>query len=74
MTGMDEKGCSNLSAPVFKEGVMPVPLSLEQEVRGADSLSQPRCLWSCLAWQVPTGEHNSAEGRSGLTPPPVPAC
>lgn len=74
MTGMDEKGHCNLSAPVFKEGMMPVPLSQEQQVRGADSLSQPGCLWSCLAWHVPTGEHNSAEGWSGLTPPPAPGC
>lgn len=72
MTGMDEKGCSNLS--VFEEGVMPLPLSQEQKVGRADSLSQPGCLWSCLARHVPTGEHNSAEGWSRLTPPPAPVC
>lgn len=74
MTGMDEKGCSNLSAPAFKEGVVPLPLSQEQQVRGAESLSWPGCLWSCLAQHVPTGEHNSAEGWLGLTPPPAPVC
>lgn len=70
MTGLDEKGCSNLSAPVFNEGVMPLPLS------GAAGKGSrfPELAWLPMELHVPTGEHNSAEGWLGLTPPPAPVC
>lgn len=66
MTGMDEKGCSNLSAPVLKEGVMPLPLSQEQQVRGADSLSAHGAAWHSTSPQGSTTVLRDGQGSPHL--------
>lgn len=60
MTGMGEKGCALTSLHLLlKKGQVPLPLSQEQQARGADALSRPWVLTEVPGIGCHPQEHTS---------------